>query len=102
MTKQFAKKSIAATLTAGALAFAAVTPVAAADQSDWFEQQRAITDGVNIQPETAPDKGPRGRVGEPAANPVRAADQSEDWFEQQRAITDGVSIQSETAPDKGA
>ncbi len=39
MTKQFARKSIAAALTTAALAFA-ITPVRAADQSDdWFEQQ---------------------------------------------------------------
>jgi hypothetical protein len=90
MTKQFAKKSIAAALTAGALAFAAVTPVGAADQLDWFEQQRAITDGVNIQPETAPDKGPRGRVGEPAASPGgQAGSSQEKWLERQRRVTDG-------------
>jgi hypothetical protein len=38
MTKQFAKKSLAAALTTAALTFAVVTPAHAADQSDdWFE-----------------------------------------------------------------
>jgi hypothetical protein len=90
MTKQFANKSIAAAWTTAVLAFAAVTPVGAADQSDWFEQQRAVTDGVSIQPKAAPDKGPRGRVGEPAASPGgQAGSSQEKWLERQRRVTDG-------------
>jgi hypothetical protein len=74
MTKQFAKKSLAAVLTTAALTFAAVTPARAAGQSeDWFEEQRPLTDGVGfeIQRDAAPPraaKGPEGRVGEPAVS----------------------------------
>lgn len=89
MTKQFARKSIAVALTTAALAFA-VTPVGAAGQSDdWFEQQRAITDGVSIQPEGAPDKGARGRVGVPASLERQAGSSQEGWLERQRRVTDG-------------
>ena len=90
MNKQFAKKSIAAALTTAALAFVAVTPVRAAGQSDdWFEQQRAITDGVSIQPEGAPDKGARGRVGVPASLERQAGSSEKGWLERQRRVTDG-------------
>jgi hypothetical protein len=94
MTKQFAKKSIAAALTTAALAFVAVSPVGAADQSeDWFEQQRAITDGANVgvhHVAASADKGPRGRVGVPAASlEGQAGSSQEEWLERQRRVTDG-------------
>lgn len=87
MTKQFAKRSLAAALTTAALAFAAVTPARAADQSeDWFEQQRSLEHGVGFefQPEAAPPraaKGPEGRVGVPAASPEgQTAPKQENWL----------------------
>jgi hypothetical protein len=97
MTKQFAKKSIAVAVTTAALAFAAVTSVRAAGQSDdWFEQQRSLEDGVGASvgaPAEAPPrapKGPEGRIGKPAASPeVQAGSKQEEWLEQQLEETDG-------------
>jgi hypothetical protein len=106
MSKQFAKKSMVAALTTAALAFAAVTPVGASDQSDdWFEQQRSLTDGegFEFQPEAAPPrapKGPEGRVGKPAASPEsrvnksgaspkgQAGSKQDEWLEQQLELED--------------
>ena len=91
MSKQYAKKSIAAAVTTAALTLAAIAPVGAADQSDdWFERQRSVTDGVNaeIQPEAAP-KGARSRVGEPLVSPEQADSSQEDWLIQQLRKTEG-------------
>jgi hypothetical protein len=97
MTKQFPKKSIAVAVTTAALAFAAVTPVRAADQSqDWFEQQRSLEDGVGASvgaPAEAPPhaaKGPEGRIGKPAGSPEgQAGSQQQDWLIQQLRLSDG-------------
>jgi hypothetical protein len=96
MTKQFAKKSLAVAVTTAALAFAAVTAVRAADQSqDWLEQQRSLTDGegFEFQPEVAAPraaKGPEGRVGKPAGSPEgQAGSQQQDWLIQQLRLSDG-------------
>lgn len=102
MTKQFAKRSIAAALTTAALAFAAASPVRAADQSaDWFQQQQSLTDGrgSEIHRDAAPprlDKGARSRVGEPATSP-----EGEACSNQERQLRDAF-FSSDGTPYAGA
>lgn len=91
MSKQFAKKSIAAVVATAALTLAAIAPVGAVDQSDdWFERQRSVTDGVSveIQRDAAP-KGARSRVGEPLVSLEQAASNQEEWLVQQLRRTEG-------------
>jgi hypothetical protein len=98
MRKHFGKGSMSAVLAAGVLAFAATSPAQAASASqDWFEQQRAITDGGGPAVVPAPVlSGARGRVGEPrvaepAVNPERQAESGErDWLLEQLRRSDGL------------
>ena len=94
MTKEFAKKSIAAALTAGVLAFAAATPVRAADESQsWRERELSLTDGAEaVRPAATPSRTPdgaRSRIGEPAASPERRADSiQQEWLLQELQRSD--------------